>query len=86
MLLEASKSISLHHVAMPVGPATRCNKIGHFPAILDFWKQRDHCRSLQGSPKRLQQCDQSSSHDGMFPYHILKQISHEMPIIMLQTV
>ena len=48
-----------------IGPATRCDKTGHLPAILGFWKHR---RPSQVSPRKSQQCGQSATQDGMFLY------------------
>ena len=54
-----------------IGPATRCNKMGHFP---DFELPgasetiADHRRPSPVSPKESQQCGQSATHDGMSSY------------------
>ena len=42
-------------------PATRCDKMVHFPAI----SITDHHRTAQVSPEKSQQCGQSATHDGM---------------------
>ena len=44
------------------GPATRCDEMGHFPAILSFKKYR---RPSQISPEKSQQCGQSACNDVM---------------------
>ena len=48
-----------------IGPATRCDEMGNFPAILSFYK---HHRSSYQSPYKLQQFGQSATHNGMFSY------------------
>ena len=52
-------------MGVPIGPATRCDEMGHFPVILGFQKHR---RPSQVSPKKSQQCGQSATHDGRFPF------------------
>ena len=49
-------------------PATRCDEMGRFPAILSFQKHRRPSQSIEGVPIKLQQCGKSATHDGLFPY------------------
>ena len=44
-----------------IDPATRCDEMGNFPAILSFYKHR---RPSQVSPKKSQQCGKPATHDG----------------------
>ena len=50
---------------MAIGPATRWNEMGPFPAMLSFQK---HCRPWQNIIsfyRKMQKCGQSATHDGM---------------------
>ena len=48
-----------------LSPATRCDEMGYFPVILSVRSIADHCKYLQ---KKLQQCGQSATHNGMFEH------------------
>ena len=54
-------------LCMCIGPATRCDTNGPFPASKSI---ADHRRLSQLSSSKSQQCGQSATHDGLFPYSL----------------
>ena len=43
MFITATPTVPAH-----IGPATRCDKTWHFPAILGFWKHRRPSKTIAG--------------------------------------